>query len=933
MVTSRRSSAISLEHADQIWERIAGVMTRAPLGLQDQLEGILSLIGCDCILLASSRHTRELMDNDEWEWRIHRVSPIKYAGIVPHNAHPEAMGLEQLFGTLSSLAAPMRMQDDSGFHFADWGCQSNKSKIWYDQMPEHCRSDFKLSMAPPIEIRIDSAKYLATHVGLVLLGSVNIGRWELGESYLVCLDLEEEHAASPCPRRWVSTMQMEYLPFLVYLAEVSLHFNCLEQLNRLQPSERLRRIEEMTHIEREAYCQAATRLTPLLSSDLVLTSETLAQIDSVWGHEAEPPVETAAPGAEEPTQLLLRRSGVGAARDTTDQEGKLASQRIEAVFKGFAQSSFPILEDRQRSVPPDEIRRRSDHVQRQIEWTRIWWKCEELYHQSQHHRDGSYEDWSHRLTKLLSQVKDLISQSPLEAWFHLGVEKDDQLMLTGASLAGFLVTQVIAHSIDRIDPDQLKLSGFSDSRGLEVLTFGRNFICVARYALGCIPADQRVLQSLLWLLSEIGHTRFGVDRELDFEKHLYLSAMEQPALYALKAFYRDHLNHVIQVCLTGWLILETEFEHTRDGNCAVADRFLSTGQNREELMRQWFVASLLHDVGYVIDIGTGWADLLDKFEDKEVLGVLSKATRKTIEDWSSCVDTWKGWDYRSEDRPGEDHGVVSALHVQNALAKITNASAADYSAALTAIAHHNHPKAKIRFQEEKLSVLLVLCDELQEWNRPWLELDRAGLALSTVVAFDPAHTLRWHKPLSKVTTNLRTESTPNTPSRLLFKIAGAIFDFSINYSPDIHRNHSIFNAWLGRSRSLGRIELGDTDQCPLDFRFRMKSPVAPPGALFDRDASEPELARLWRIVRDQRIWSIHRWLEAASNGKVPPQIGGSSTGQGVLYTIDNETKSEILVLDVRPLARESLISGDLNEIWEKIAGWRYAHESMDESPI
>jgi hypothetical protein len=407
--------------------------------------------------------------------------------------------------------------------------------------------------------------------------------------------------------------------------------------------------------------------------------------------------------------------------------------------------------------------------------------------------------------------------------------------------------------------------------------------------------------------------------------------MEQPALYGLKAFYRDHLNHVIQVCLTGWLLLETEFKDVNNQSCQIANVFLSAGQEYEKLMGQWFVASLLHDVGYVIDIGTGWADLLDKFEDKEVLGDLSNRTRKMIEEWSSNVDKWKGWGYEKEDHPGEDHGVVSALHVQSALAEITNPSAAYYSPALTAIAHHNHPKAKIHFQEEQLSVLLVLCDELQEWDRPWLELEKAALALSTVVAFNPAHALQWHKSLRKVTTNLRIESTPDNRAKPRIKIAGAILDFSINYSTDIHRNHSIFNAWLGRSRSLERIDLGNPAQCPLDFHFRMISPVATPSALFDRDPSEPELARLWRIVRDQRIWSIHLWLEAASNGKTPPHLGSGSTGQGVFYKIDNDTKSEIVMLDVRLLESKSLISGDLTEFWKKLARWRYAHESMDES--
>jgi hypothetical protein len=164
----------------------------------------------------------------------------------------------------------------------------------------------------------------------------------------------------------------------------------------------------------------------------------------------------------------------------------------------------------------------------------------------------------------------------------------------------------------------------------------------------------------------------------------------------------------------------------------------------------------------------------------------------------------------------------------------------------------------------------------------------------------------------------------------MITVSGSVLDFWIKYSADIHRSHSVFNAWLGRSRNLQRITLGDTGECPLDFCYRMESPVAPPSALTARDRSEPELARLWRIVRDQRIWSIHRWLEAASNGKKPPSVGTGTAEQAVMYEINDDGKAEIVMLDVRQLVSASLISGDLTQFWKKIAIWPYAGESMDE---
>jgi hypothetical protein len=923
------------ERMGERWNRVEAVLASSSLGMRDQLEAMTGIIGCDCVLLASSLRSSERMGSDEWEWKVHRALPTKYAGLVTDNTHLQAMGLGQLAKTLGDVAkkaqgaqmeSPPLTNEQRLYLFNDWGCQSKKSRARCAQMPGLWDHGFKLPRKgkPPIKVSIGGTKYLVTHMGLVLLGSVSIGRWELGESYLVFLDLEEDQVTSPAPKQWVSTVREDCFPFLAYLGEINAHFNRLLHLNQLHPVERLQRIEEMTDIERDAYCRSATRLTPLLSKDLPAAIETLVQMKAFCAHKATSP-----PGGADEAARALAVQEAEAAKQTI-KAAKQTIKAAEAALAGFAQRSYPVLEDSCKTVSGDEKARRSAHVLRQVEWTGIWWALEELHHYSQRRRDDAYRKWSSKLPAVLRQMKYILAHSPAEAWFHVGVGKDGSLMLSGPCLAGFLVAQVVAHCSNRIDPDQLSLSDFSDPRGLEVLTFARKLVCAIRYALGCLPPDEDVLRALLWLLSEIGHTRFSVDRRLDFERHLYLAAMEQPALYGLKPFYRDHLNHVIQVCLTGWLLLETETKDANGQKRKVADVFQMPDQGYDNLLGQWFVASLLHDVGYVIDIGAGWAELLERFEDP-VMGDLSRRTREMMKEWTAHADKWSEWGYQIEDRPGEDHGVVSALHVQSAIADIASPSVADYGAALTAIAHHNHPNATIHFQEERLSVLLVLCDELQEWDRPWLGLERAALALSTIVVFSPVHAPRWHEPLSKVTTNLRLTSASGDTSEAMITVNGSVLDFWIKYSADIHRSHSVFNAWLGRSRNLQRITLGDTGECPLDFRYRMESPVAPPSALTARDRSEPELTRLWRIVRDQRIWSIHRWLEAASNGKKPPSVGTGLAEQAVMYEIDDDGKAEIVMLDVRQLASASLISGDLTKFQKTIALWRYAGESMDES--
>ena len=112
--------------------------------------------------------------------------------------------------------------------------------------------------------------------------------------------------------------------------------------------------------------------------------------------------------------------------------------------------------------------------------------------------------------------------------------------------------------------------------------------------------------------------------------------------------------------------------------------------------------------------------------------------------------------------------------------------------------------------------------------------------------------------------------------------------------------------------------------------------IASPTVLTSRDASEPELARLWHIVRDQRAWSIHGWLEMASSGKSPPDDLSAKSEQGVMYKIEDDTqgnKVEVVALDVRKLGEDPEhppITDDLKEFWKLVQTWRHAGESMEE---
>lgn len=890
------------------WQRVKEILTEAPLGLHAQLEKLMQVIGCDCVLLASSLPATEVVisGSECWEWKVQRVAPRAFAWLVSSQSHLASEGFMELARTLTSVAkeaqqrAAPPLQTGRLYLFNSWGSISQKFRMRLDQYKSN--ESFKLEEKRPIRVRKGKRDFYVTHVGIVLLGSVSIGRWEMGESYLVFLDLEKGPETVVASKRWVGAVEVECVPFLAYLAEVNAHFERLSHINGLRFDERVQHMKHMTSIELDAYCCSARRLTPLLEEDVPPTIETLIQMKSTLdGHGITP------------------------------NEAAKLKQDAEATLAGFSTSSYRVLEDSRRTIPGRRKKLMAAHVRLQVDWTRIWWELEMLHQKSRHHNENepAYEKWSGELPVILKRMLNCLVDTPKRAWFYSGEPESGSLTLNGSCLTGFLVTQVLSLCRNRIDPDGMNWVNISDARALEALTFARRLVCAIRYALACIEPDEEVLRALLWLLSEIGHDRFGIDRRLDFERHLCLVAMEQPALYGLKSFYRDHLSHVLQVCMTGWMLLKAEYAILGSAPQKIMDVFRTSGTTDESVLGQWFMASLLHDVGYIIDIGTGWADLLESFE-YPVLKDLSERAKKMIMEWGGAAKPeWEGWGYKEEDRPGEDHGIVSALHVHSALEKIPDHIPIDCGTALKAIAHHNHLHAAVPFETEPLSVLLVLCDELQEWDRPWLDLDRAALVLSTMVAFGSKQARDWHEPLKEVSMRIRIEEDSSTPPEAILAIDRPVLDFNIEYRNDIHLSHSIFNAWLGRTRNLQRIKLGAN--CPIDFLYRLNSPVAPPSVLTGRDASEPELTRLWRIVRDERVWSIHKWMDQASNGKSPPPVGASGD-QGVTYRIVKTgiDSTEVVALDVRKLGEDHPISDDLKEFWKAAIRWRHAGESMDE---
>jgi len=510
--------------------------------------------------------------------------------------------------------------------------------------------------------------------------------------------------------------------------------------------------------------------------------------------------------------------------------------------------------------------------------------------------------------KCAEKTRELLTQSVVLLW-----PVTDRLEVNAKILAAFFVCKIWQERMGTLTANTV-LGGAIEGVGIaERVMFCKRLATVVLLAFGQEP-DFESLRSLLWLVCEYGHEGLGLDRRIDLEKHLGLAAMEQPALYGLTQFYRDHLNHVIQVCLLGWLLLETNIGSSPKYFWEIISQRMGNAE-KKKILQQWFVASLLHDVGYAIEVGKGWASLMSMFENPSFT-TMREDVLKAIQKLRSIATNQADWNFRDEDEPEHDHGVASAIHTKEMVESLSkNRPVADLNAATLAMAHHNHWHARINFDIEPLTAWLVICDEVQEWDRPWLSTDRAGLALTAAVLYPERGSQLGHEDISKVLVNIKTQWSDGVGSEV--SSSGDALEFEIQYTPEIHRQYRIFSAWVGRSASLQRLGLSNAG---FDVRFRLISKIEAPEGLVRLQPWEPSMERLRRLVREEHLGCVFDWL---------PKPPGTSMEQGVKYLYSSDAKTETLQLSTGALGKNPPIAGNLEPFWKAAAKWSGSHESRE----
>jgi CheY-like chemotaxis protein len=227
-------------------------------------------------------------------------------------------------------------------------------------------------------------------------------------------------------------------------------------------------------------------------------------------------------------------------------------------------------------------------------------------------------------------------------------------------------------------------------------------------------------------------------------------------LFLNKKRYRDHYKHQMAVGLFGIYLLDSCVTPGRE---KLIDYILSlkkySGLKKSDIYLAWWIAAMFHDFAYPIsylltnvdqirkikneysedeggikDIFIKYMDFYKSYFTGELLTYFIESYEKDMaSNIRTCIEHGLDLVFQSSykndvDMRGNllgskeslyDHGVIgSAILAQNIKQEKIDAV---MRMALKAMALHNNKNNIIKFDDEPIAALLVLCDELQEWER------------------------------------------------------------------------------------------------------------------------------------------------------------------------------------------------------------------------
>jgi hypothetical protein len=185
-------------------------------------------------------------------------------------------------------------------------------------------------------------------------------------------------------------------------------------------------------------------------------------------------------------------------------------------------------------------------------------------------------------------------------------------------------------------------------------------------------------------------------------------------LYATNKFYRDHVVHTFRVWGLGLFIYHNGL------------REFAKKHEHNKFHFQWYISSVYHDIGYSITVlekiskrlngHFGYLDIneLVDFDDK----IAPKLEQESLQ--KELVSLFPNY---SDELDGavlnQRHGLLGARTLLLRMRTVFSSIRDEAVSAVIAIGEHDGNN-ELSLKDDLFPALLVICDELQEWGRPFI---------------------------------------------------------------------------------------------------------------------------------------------------------------------------------------------------------------------
>lgn len=385
----------------------------------------------------------------------------------------------------------------------------------------------------------------------------------------------------------------------------------------------------------------------------------------------------------------------------------------------------------------------------------------------------------------------------------------------------------------------------------------------------------------LFLLSEYAHHVEGLPVNIPLYRIMTDAWDTEGVLYTVREGYRDHLHHVWNVCLLGMVLIEAGMMDILD-----PDFKRSSPDGKKKRRMNWILAGLCHDIGYALDLNSHLVRRLKPIRSFESLEKFLKGLQSSFREHEKalCEEFEKKFNFgKSGKLSGKlDHGVTSAmilLHMENAedgerTDKIPSKEwiyLIDES--FEAIGKHNLSEMEIDPKQSPLALLLLICDHLQEWDRPRIESSRFGRTISSLLLQNRGMPPQTNTVVNKLKSNLVWKNVGGINKAIINKT----FLMTLEYKDAAKERFEPAVIWCQNCHDLEKINFKNWPAAftmTLSSEHKLSSDLAKPRKFLELDLFED-------FVRDRgndRYLHLLLLIDAAKKDKY-----------GISYDITEET--------------------------------------------